>query len=47
MIKVYFETDTIAILAATFEHVETYNACFKTLEAEAKRLGMYVTESVK
>ena len=46
MIKVYFETDIHAKLAATFTDEVVYIACLPTLEKVAKQNRMRVTESV-
>jgi len=46
MITVYFESTAHAEVVARFDSEELYNACLPTLEAEAKKFGMMVTESV-
>ena len=47
MIKVYFESGSHAELVATFQDEALYVACFPTLEAEAKKSNMIVTESIE
>jgi hypothetical protein len=47
MIKVYFESGSHAELVATFNSEESYMACLPTLEAEAKKSNMFVTESIE
>jgi hypothetical protein len=45
-IKVYFETESCAILIATFSSEELYIACFSILEEKCHSLGYkYITES--
>jgi hypothetical protein len=46
MIRVYFESSSHAELVATFETDELYNRCLPTLEKEAERMDMMVTESM-
>jgi len=46
MINVYFESSTHAELVATFDSEELFIACLPTLEAEAKKQNMFVTEQV-
>ena len=46
MVRVYFESYLHAELVATFETEELYNQCLPMLEAEAKKQGMTVTETV-
>ena len=47
MVKVYFESGRHAELVATFDSEELYMACLPTLEAEAKKSNMFVTESIE
>jgi hypothetical protein len=47
MVKVYFESGLHAELVATFDSEELYMACLTTLEAEAKKSNMFVTESIE
>lgn len=44
-IVVYFESCASAEIVAKFSSDELYNACLPALEAEAKKMGMTVTES--
>lgn len=48
-IVVYFENESPAYgeVVATFASDELYNACLPVLEAEAKKMNMIVTESVR
>ncbi len=46
MITVYFEKGLNAEIVATFETEEIYAVCTPALEAEAKKRGCIVTESV-
>ena len=46
MINVYFESDTHAEFVASFYTEELFIACLPTLEAEAKKQNMFVTEQV-
>ena len=46
MIRVYFESSSYAELVATFETDELYMQCLPTLEKEAERMDMMVTESM-
>lgn len=46
MIKVYFESDTHAELAAIFDDEEMYDLCRPTLEKAALKARMVVTESI-
>lgn len=48
MIKVYFESTKhwYSEHVATFKSEELYMACLPALEAEAKEIGMVVTESI-
>jgi hypothetical protein len=45
MIKVYFESDSHAGCVATFKTEAMYMACIDSLEAEATKQRMIVTES--
>lgn len=47
MVKVFFESGSHAELVATFNSEELYMACLPTLEAEAKKSNMFVTESIE
>ena len=47
MIKVYFESKHSAELVAVFESEDLYVLCAPTLEAEAEKRGMILTESVE
>ena len=47
MVKVFFESGSHADLVATFDSEELYIACLPTLEAEAKKSNMFVTESIE
>lgn len=47
MIKVYFESKNHAQLVAIFDTDELYNVCLPSLEKEAKKHRMRVTESVE
>ena len=46
MVKVYFESNCHAELVATFDTEELYDLCFSTLEKEAKKHRMIVTENI-
>jgi len=46
MIKVYFESRNHAELVAVFDNEQTYNICLPSLEKEAEKARMIVTESV-
>ena len=46
MIRVYFESSSHAELVATFETEELYMECLPTLEKEAERGRMIVTETI-
>jgi hypothetical protein len=48
-IIVYFENESPAYgeVVATFASDELYNACLPMLKAEAKKMNMIVTESVR
>jgi hypothetical protein len=45
-VEVYFESSNHAECVATFETEELFIACFPTLEEEAKKQGMKVTEAL-
>ena len=47
MIKVYFESKFHAELVAIFDTEELYDLCFPSLEKEAKKHRMIVTESIE
>ena len=47
MVKVFFECGTYAELVATLTSEEVYMLCVPTLEAEAERLGMILTETIE
>ena len=47
MVKVFFESGSHAELVATFNSEKLYMACLPTLEAEAKKSNMFVTESIE
>lgn len=47
MVKVYFESKNHAQLVAIFDTGELYNICLPSLEKEAKKHRMIVTESVE
>lgn len=50
MVKVYFEypnNPDFAELVAIFNDEYTYNLCIESLEAEAKKQGQILTESVE
>lgn len=47
MVKVYFESGSHAELVAIFDSEELYIACLPTLEEEAKKNNMFVTESIE
>ncbi len=46
MIRVYFESKNHSELVATFESEELYMVCLPSLEEEAKKHRMIVTESI-
>lgn len=48
-VVVYFENESPAHgeVVATFASDELYNACLPVLEAEAKKMNMIVTESIR
>lgn len=45
-VKVYYESNSHAEEVATFNDEDTYIKCLPSLEADAKNLGMTVTESL-
>ena len=45
-VKVYFESKNHAELVATFISDDIYMLCYPALEKQAKKWGMFVTESV-
>tara|TARA_R110000782_G_scaffold96183_2_gene180636 strand:- start:4701 stop:4955 length:255 start_codon:yes stop_codon:yes gene_type:complete len=45
-VKVYYESNSHAEEVATFNDEDTYIKCLPSLEAEAKKQGMIVTESL-
>lgn len=47
MVRVFFESRSHAELVATFMSEELYMLCVPTLEAEAERLGMILTEVIE
>ena len=47
MVKVYFESKFHAELVAIFDTEELYDLCFPSLEKEAKKHRMIVTESIE
>ena len=47
MVKVYFESRFHAELVAIFDTEELYDLCFPSLEKEAKKHRMIVTESIE
>jgi len=47
MVKVFFESNSHAELVATFENESLYISCLPTLEIEAKKQNMIVTESAE
>jgi hypothetical protein len=47
MVTVYFENGLYAEIVATFNTEELYIKCLPSLEEEANRLGMTLTESVE
>jgi hypothetical protein len=46
MVKVYFESKVHAELVAIFDNESTYLLCLPSLEKEAKKHRMIVTESI-
>lgn len=47
MVTVYFENELYAEIVATFNTEELYIKCLPSLEEEASRLGVTLTESVE
>ncbi len=45
-VKVYYESNSHSEEVATFNDEDTYIKCLPSLEAEAKKQGMIVTESL-
>lgn len=47
MVIVYFENDTYSEVVAIFDTEELYIKCLASLQEEADRLGMRLTESIE